>query len=120
MTRKEYEFCIEQRKRGKTYEWIAERLGCSVKTVYKMVKSGYSFDRFGGISSVHPGLEAWRKREGYTVSRICKAAGIPYAIVPKLNGSEDPERLYLREIRKILAFTGCTFEEIFGQEGNAP
>lgn len=120
MTRKEYEFCVEQRQLGMTYEWIAERIGFSAKTVRKMIKNGYSFDSFGGISSMYPGLEAWRKREGYTVSRMCKEAGIPYTIVTKLHGKDDPEKLYLREIRKILAFTGCTFEEIFGQEDNAP
>ena len=117
MTIDEYNFCIEQRKLGRTYEWIAKRLGYSIVTVHTAIKNGYHLDRVNGRCSVYPGLEAWRMQNGYTVARMCVEAGVPYSTIRKLNGARNPEGLCLRDIRDILRFTGRTFEEIFGQEG---
>lgn len=98
-------------EQGYTYEEIAERFDCTEATVYHALKRKAKRRE---CKCVYPGLEAWRQKKGLTLTGMCVQADLDPELMKKLSGRLDPNRLYVSHIKSLLALTGLTFEEAFG------
>lgn len=99
------------RARGYSYEEIAERFDCTEMTVYNALNRKAKKRE---CKCVYPGLEAWRQKAGLTLTGMCIQANLDPELMKKLSGRLDPNRLYVSHIKSLLALTGLTFEEAFG------
>lgn len=115
MTREDKIRAFVMRLDGMTYEEIGNMFGVTGDNVRKSLAE-YARQRKGGFACIFPGIEKWMKEHKYTVSRLGRELNIAPSrtwLANKLNGRT---KFSMPEIKKILAFTGMTFEEAFGEE----
>ena len=96
---------------GWSKDAIAHRLGCTTQCIRLTLRRKPIRTE---LRCIYPALEAWRQKEGLTLSRMCLRAGLDASIAHKLSGQKNPERLSLEHIICLLNMTGMTFEEVFG------
>ena len=112
---------FEMRVNGATYEEIAEHFSVTKQyvqcTLVGIVDSGREFLKAGCI---YPGLSNWMIRTGTranTLNNKTLHIKFPTAFYRRMKG----ETLFtIDEIRKILDYTGLTFEEAFGEVVGIP
>jgi transcriptional regulator with XRE-family HTH domain len=102
------------RLEGKSYRAIAEKTGFSFQYVHHLLsqtKPSYN------VNVQYAGLKNWMNQSSYSVAKLFRDSGCmdnySYSTFCKyLHGSPF---MSIDFIRKILRFTGLTFEEAFGE-----
>lgn len=111
------------REQGMTYQQIADRLGISYQAVAQALGE-YNPNHFHYVpetSCIYPNLRKWMNdnKVGKTeLTRRCGYANSPSnkgRIFRYLQGKVDPPK---RFIDRILAATGLTYEQAFGEGGD--
>lgn len=101
------------RLEGKSYQVIADRFGVSRQYVHQLFGQKYK-----NVNVKYVGLRKWMNESNYSVAKLARESGCTdnhnyVTITSYLQGSP---RIDIDSIRKILRFTGLTFEEAFGVE----
>lgn len=109
------------REQGMTYQQIADHFGISyqavAQTLAKYNPNKFCFVRPSGC--VYTGLRNWMNKNKVGISEFVRRCGVENCYCNKnrmvgyLSGKTDPPK---RTIDKILAVTGLTYEEAFGEE----
>lgn len=105
---------IKMRIEGKTYQEIANKHGYSRQAVQNMMRGLVNDPKFMR-KTVYSGLNEWMIQNECTISALARGCGIPYATMNVY--MHQPGRMKLSVIKAILKYTGMTFEEAFGKEG---
>lgn len=112
------------REQGMTYQQIADRLGISYQAVAQALAT-HNTKHFHYISEsccIYPNLRKWLNENQVSKSELarrCGYAGSPgntNRVFSYLQGKIDPPK---RVIDKILAATGLTYEQAFGEGGES-
>ena len=106
---------------GYTYRELGERYGVSHENIRQVLDSGAKGRKVGLATCIYPKLTQWVIDSGDSFNHINKVAGVcsaSHVFYKKLNGES---KLTISDIKKILDYTGMTFEEAFGEvrEGDA-
>lgn len=107
---------IEMRNEGKSLAEIGQHFGVSRQRVFQIIGSSAN-DRGRPIKNcIFSGILNWLRERRVSIKEMSKGLGcMGYATLQlKLSGKHA---FTLAEIKKILAYTGMTFEEAFGKEG---
>ncbi len=114
MTKDEKLAAFEMVLDGHTYEEIARKFGVSSQCINDMIHKPRK-PRRGRMKCKYTGLSDWLKKNqvGAIELKDCFKANHRTAIYAKLSGKTA---LTVTEVKAILAYTGLTFEEAFGQE----
>nr|DAQ30173.1 MAG TPA: Helix-turn-helix XRE-family like protein [Caudoviricetes sp.] len=105
------------RLEGKSYQAIADRFGVSRQYVYQLFGQKYKSEPYRNVNVRYTGLRKWMNESNYSVAKLARESGCTdnhsYATITSyLQGSPF---MSIDFIRKILGFTGLTFEEAFGE-----
>lgn len=104
------------RLEGKSYQAIADRFGVSRQYVYQLFGQKYKSEPYRNVNVQYTGLRKWMNESNYSVAKLARESGCTDhsygTITSYLQGSP---RMDIDSIRKILRFTGLTFEEAFGE-----
>lgn len=108
---------FEMRVNGATYQEIADYFHVTKQYVHstlsQFVGEGYTV---GTVKCVYPGLKRWMLTTGTSAKEINKKLQMcshPSMFYNRIRGKTQ---FTIQEVKKILAFTGLTFEEAFGEE----
>lgn len=102
----------------KSYQAIADRFGVSRQYVYQLFGQKYKSEPYRNVNVRYTGLRQWMNESNCSVAKLARESGCTdnhnyVTITSYLQGSP---RMDIDSIRKILRFTGLTFEEAFGVE----
>lgn len=105
------------RLEGKTYQAIADRFGTSRQYVHQLFGQKYKPEPYRNVNVQYIGLRKWMNELNYSVAKLARESGCTdnhnyVTLVSYLQGSPHMD---IDSIRKILRFTGLTFEEAFGE-----
>lgn len=104
------------RLEGKSYQAIADRFGVSRQYVHQLFGQKYKSEPYRNVNVQYTGLRKWMNESHYSVAKLARESGCTDhsygTITSYLQGSL---RMDIDSIRKILRFTGLTFEEAFGE-----
>ena len=104
------------RLEGKSYQAIADRFGVSRQYVHQLFGQKYKSEPYRNVNVQYTGLRKWMNESNYSVAKLARESGCTDhsygTITSYLQGSP---RMDIDSIRKILRFTGLTFEEAFGE-----
>lgn len=105
------------RLEGKSYQNIADRFGVSRQYVYQLIGQQCKSEPYRNVNVPYTGLKKWMNESRYSVAELSRESGCTDnhskgTIASYLKGSP---RMDIDSIRKILRFTGLTFEEAFGE-----
>lgn len=105
------------RLEGKSYQVIADRFGVSRQYVYQLIGQQCKSEPYRNVNVPYTGLKKWMNESRYSVAELSRESGCTDnhskgTIASYLQGSP---RMDIDSIRKILRFTGLTFEEAFGE-----
>ena len=105
------------RLEGKSYQAIADRFGVSRQYVYKLFSQKCKSEPYRNVNVPYTGLKKWMNESRYSIAELARESGCTdnhsyVTITSYLKGSQ---RMDIDSIRKILRFTGLTFEEAFGE-----
>lgn len=100
---------------GETYRAIGDKFGVSCNYVHKLF--GQRAGSYRNEKIKYNGLKKWMKQSNFSIAKLVKESGCmdihSYSTSCKyLQGSPS---MSIDFIRKILRFTGLTFEEAFGE-----
>lgn len=100
---------------GETYQAIADRFGISRQYAYYLLSQK---KLYRNVNVQYTGLKSWMKKFNYSVAKLARESGCTenhnyVTVISYLQGSPHMD---IDSIRKILQFTGLTFEEAFGEE----
>lgn len=104
---------IEMRNEGKSLGEIGQHFGVSRQRVFQIIGSSGNHPGRPIQKCVFPGILKWLTEHRVSVKKMCKNLnGMSYSSLHlKLSGKHI---FTLPEINAILAYTGLTFEEAFG------
>ena len=108
---------FEMRLEGKTLEEIGQHFGVTRQRVMQILD--YKIEKACAgrkISKcIFPGIVNWLYKNEMTLKELCNGINCMCvtAFYQKMHGEKE---LKMSQIRAILAFTGMTFEEAFGEE----
>lgn len=105
------------RLEGKSYQAIADRFGVSRQYVYQLIGQQCKSEPYRNVNVPYTGLKKWMNESRYSIAELARESGCTdnhryVTITSYLQGSP---RMDIDSIRKILRFTGLTFEEAFGE-----
>lgn len=104
------------RLEGKSYQAIADRFGVSRQYVHQLFGQKYKSEPYRNVNVQYTGLRKWMNESNYSVAKLARESGCTDhsygTITSYLQGSP---RMDIDSIRKILRFTGLTFEDAFGE-----
>lgn len=104
------------RLEGKSYQAIADRFGVSRQYVHQLFGQKYKSEPYRNVNVQYTGLRKWMNESHYSVAKLARESGCTDhsygTITSYLQGSP---RMDIDSIRKILRFTGLTFEEALGE-----
>lgn len=100
---------------GMSYQEIGEHYGLTRERVRQILSGAYPVSGRPIKNCIFPGLLCWMINNWENMKSMCSNIGLMsyQALVNKMRGKTE---FTLSEIRAILAYTGLTFEEAFGQE----
>lgn len=108
------EMC-EMAEKGMTYQEIGEHYGLTRERVRQIISGAYPVSGRPIKNCVFPGLYCWMVNNWESMRRMSDSIGKTnyQTFVQKMQGKT---KFTLPEIKAILAYTGLTFDEAFGQE----
>lgn len=103
------------RLEGKTYRAIADKFGVSFQHVHHLLSQPKPYCN---VNVQYTGLKSWMSQSNYSVAKLARESGCTenhnyVTVASYLQGSPHMD---IDSIRKILRFTGLTFEEAFCEE----
>ncbi len=106
------------RLEGETYRAIGDKFGVSGQYVHQLLGQKYKPEPYRNVNVQYTGLRDWMNECNYSVAKLARESGCTdhhsyFTITSYLQGSPHMD---IDSIRKILRFTGLTFEEAFGIE----
>lgn len=114
MTKEEKLDCFLMRLDGYTYKQIADKYGVSKQCIQQALTQITNKEAKPNSKDKYCNLSRWMKTENQKRYAVAQIIGItPYSFSRKINGKSE---FKLSEIKKILQFTGMTFEEAFREE----
>ena len=116
MTKCEKDKINLMREQGKSYQYIADTFGVSRQRIHQILNYPYNRKNKTATLCIYKGLSEVIYDRKISVSKLCEATGINTDRVTlghKLKGESD---FKISEIKKILKFTGMTFEECFAEK----
>lgn len=101
------------RLEGKSYQAIADRFGVSRQYVHQLFAP-----KGKDVNVQYVGLRKWMIKFNYSVAKLARESGCTdnHSYVTITSYLQGSPRMDIDSIRKILRFTGLTFEEAFGVE----
>lgn len=114
MTKEEKLKAYEMWLDGKTFTEIGNKFGVTGEAV--RVALTINERRKKDFVCIYPGLKKWIIEHNYSVSRFVRELDPSRTqtwIMHKFRSKTDFD---VHEVKKVLAFTGLTFEEAFGEE----
>lgn len=101
------------RLEGETYQAIADRFGVSRQYVHQLFGQKYK-----DVNVQYAGLRKWMNESNYSVAKFARESGCAdnHSYVTIISYLQGNPHMDIDSIRKILRFTGLTFEEAFGEE----
>lgn len=108
------EMCAMAEK-GMSYQEIGEHYGITRERVRQILSGAYPVSGRPIKNCVFPGLYCWMVNNWENMRRMCDGMRVmsDTSLTDKLRGKG---KFTLPEIKAILAYTGLTFEEAFGEE----
>ena len=105
------------RLEGKSYQAIADRFGVSRQYVYQLIGQQCKSEPYRNVNVPYTGLRKWMNESNYSVAKLAKESGCTddHSYVTINSYLQGSPRMDIDSIRKILRFTGLTFEEAFGE-----
>lgn len=102
---------------GETYQAIADRFGVSRQYVYQLFGQKYKSEPYRNVNVPYTGLSKWMNESNYSVAKLARESGCTdnHSYVTITSYLQGSPRMDIDSIRKILRFTGMTFEEAFGE-----
>lgn len=117
MTREEKIRAFAMRLDGMTFEEVAKEFGVTREYIRQICYTPRKHSRRGkDFCCVYPGLKKWMREHQYSVSRLATEIGIQKSSVAWTGKLSGKRNITVKEAKKILAITGLTFEETFGEE----
>ena len=107
------EMC-EMAEEGMSFQEIGDRYGITRERVRQFISEAYPVQGRPIKNCIFPGLLCWMVNNWESMKLMCQNLGIMsyQALVNKMRGKTD---FTLSEIKAILAYTGLTFDEAFGE-----
>lgn len=105
------------RLEGKSYQDIADRFGVSRQYVYRLIGQQCKSEPYRNVNVRYTGLRKWMNESNYSVANLARESGCTdnHSYVTITSYLQGSPRMDIDSIRKILRFTGMTFEEAFGE-----
>ena len=105
------------RLEGKSYQAIADRFGVSKQYVYQLFGQQCKSEPYRNVNVPYTGLKKWMNESNYSVAKLARESGCTanHSYVTIISYLQGSPRMDIDSIRKILRFTGMTFEEAFGE-----
>ena len=105
------------RLEGKSYQAIADRFGVSKQYVYQLFGQQCKSDPYRNVNVPYTGLRKWMNESRYSIAELARESGCTdnHSYVTITSYLQGSPRMDIDSIRKILRFTGLTFEEAFGE-----
>lgn len=116
MTKQEVVTMFAMRLDGYTLQEIGEHFGVTRERIRQILESSVKSPKANGCKCIYPGLRTWFITSGTSAYRMHKEVGIGKGVTPLYNRLSGEKQFTLQEIKKLLAYTGLTFEEAFGEE----
>ena len=116
MTREQAIEAFTMRVDGYTYQEIANKFGISRECVQQKLRREINGNKSISKNCIYPGLVNWMRGKGFSAFELNKKAGICKNIQAFYNRLYGRTGWEMDEIKKILAFTGLTFDEAFATE----
>lgn len=105
---------LEMRNEGKKLAEIGQHFGISRQRVYQIIGGDQLYSGRPIKSCTFPGITNWLRCNSVSVKKMSENLNMcRSSLFHKLWGNA---RFTLPEIKEILAYTGMTFEEAFGEE----
>lgn len=114
MTREEIIEMFEMRLDGETLENIAGKYGVTKERVRQLLTPSQRAPKV--FVCIYPGLKKWMMDNEYSCPRFINDSGLPVHINTFYSCITGKSTFNINVIKCILAFTGLTFEEAFGEE----
>ena len=105
------------RLEGKSYQAISDRFGVSRQYVYRLIGQQCKSEPYRNVNVPYTGLKKWMNESNYSVAKLARESGCTnnHSYVTITSYLQGSPRMDIDSIRKILRFTGLTFEEAFGE-----
>ena len=105
------------RLEGKSYQAIADRFGVSRQYAYRLIGQQCKSEPYRNVNVPYTGLKKWMNESNYSVAKLARESGCTanHSYVTIISYLQGSPRMDIDSIRKILRFTGMTFEEAFGE-----
>ena len=105
------------RLEGKSYQAIADRFGVSRQYVYRLIGQQCKSEPYRNVNVPYTGLKKWMNESRYSIAELARESGCTdnHSYVTITSYLQGSPRMDIDSIRKILRFTGLTFEEAFGE-----
>lgn len=116
MTREQVIEAFTMRVDGFTYQEIANKFGISRECVQQKLRREINGNKASSKNCIYPGLVNWMRGKGFSAFELNAKAGICKNIQAFYNRLYGRTGWEMDEIKKILAFTGLTFDEAFATE----
>lgn len=106
------------RLEGKTYRAIGDKFGVSGQYVHQLLGQKCKPDAYRNVNVQYTGLRKWMNGLNYSVAKLAKESECTdnHSYVTINSYLQGNPHMDIDSIRKILRFTGLTFEEAFGVE----
>ena len=114
MTKNEIIEAFAMRLEGYSYREIADKYGVSSERIRQIVGYGAKGRKVGNAKCIYPNLTKWVIENGDSFNHINKETGICSSSTGFYQKLKGTSRLTICDIKKILEYTGMTFEEAFG------
>lgn len=122
MTYENKQKIVQMRVMGYTQQEIADELGTTKQNI-SLFLNGLASERkrgFKPFECVYPGLKAWMFKRRCSLPKLIKDIKIWNSYPPLHDRMSGKREFKISEVKAILAYTGLTFEEAFGQAEDAP
>ena len=105
------------RLEGETYRAIGDRFGVSRQYAYRLIGQQCKSEPYRNVNVQYTGLRKWMNESNYSVAKLARESGCTdnHSYVTITSYLQGSPRMDIDSIRKILRFTGLTFEEAFGE-----
>ena len=105
------------RLEGKSYQAIADRFGVSRQYVYRLIGQQCKSEPYRNVNVPYTGLKKWMNESRYSIAELARESGCTdnHSYVTITSYLQGSPRMDIDSIRKVLRFTGLTFEEAFGE-----
>jgi hypothetical protein len=115
MNREDVINMFQMRVDGCSMEEIAKRFGVTRERVRQIFEAALKDNGRPMARCIYKGLRNWMLTTGNTAYKLCKDVGVWKNTTTLYNRMLGKKQFEIEEIKSILAYTGMTFEEAFGE-----